>query len=378
MALPPASVDPPLHDELVRDLRRWRAGGVLKLRLLGLPALRRAAIASGLADTTAEAAEPAVVKDLVRRALTSITGSATGRCALVLLGLDPNTFDVAPHLLREDAAEIYGVSWERFRREPQARVLGVVADAILEQCVAHRARLARLALERRHPADTRLAVHWLERFEAYFQIWTPVYALAADLTAYRATVLEPDRPWDRLAEGEDDPAYSQEDQAGGYASFALFHFAGVMAALQAFVARYGGLWLLSSAQAEAHTRDALYAVASATTMNERDRSWLRTAIDEAGGEMDGFMARLDRDSIGLATLEEWQEWLDSCRCSWAVTSHDPEVEYFPTARYHEGIEAGCLVHQTVEAANRYCTIIEGEWMRVADWYLTARPFSRST
>ena len=138
----------------------------------------------------------------------------------MLLGLDPDTFDLAPHLLREEAAEIYGVTWERFRRDPQKQVLAVVAERILEQCAAHRLRLARLALERRHPANTRLAVQWLERFEAYFSIWTPTYALGADLTAYRETLFDPRRSWDQSEEQGFHPAnYSQEEQARGYGLF---------------------------------------------------------------------------------------------------------------------------------------------------------------
>lgn len=168
-------------------------------------------------------------------------------------------FDLAPNLLREDAAEIYGVSVERFRRDPQSQILATTADKILERCYVHRARLARVAMERRHPADSRLAIKWLERFEAYFTLWTPIYALGADLTAYRTTLLDPDRPYDSEpeTEGSDDPGYSQEQQAAGYGTFAVYRLACVLAAQQFFVTRYGGLWLLSSLEAEVDARDAL-------------------------------------------------------------------------------------------------------------------------
>jgi hypothetical protein len=366
MGLPPALVSPPAHADLVRDLETWRSKGVLRLRKLVLPALRRATIASGHAETAAQAAEPAVLTDLVRQSLSTISGSVSGRCAVVLLGLDPDTFDLAPNLLREDAAEIYGVSWERFRREPQRAVLEVVADRILEQCFAHQARLARLALERRHPADTRLAVHWLERFEAYFRIWTPVYALGADLTAYRATLLEQDRPWDRVsAAGE---LYTQQMQAAGYGTSALYHLACALDAEQQFLVRHGGLWLLSSPEAETNARDALHTIQQSTSTNERDHSWLRVTMEDSGREMHRFLSQLQEDRVGMSTHDEWQEWLSDCNCAWDNANHDPSVEYFPTSRYHPGIKPGCLVHQTIEAANRFCATIEQEWIKVADWY----------
>lgn len=367
MALPEDRVAPPAIDQLIRDLECWRAKGVTQLRNLDLPALRQAALASGLADTSSQAGQPAVIKDVVRRALATIAGSVSSRCGLVLLGLDPDTFDLAPNLLREDAADIFGVSTERFRRQPQRAVLTTVAEGIFDLCQAHRSRLERLALERRHPADTRLAVLWLERFESYFQIWTPMFGLGADLTAYRETLIDPDAP---PKEFDSEPEAARESQEGGYGAFALYHYACVLAAEQKFMARYGGLWLLSSAQAEVQIRDDLHAVTLATSMNERDRSWLRTIHERADGELHPFLQLTSEDTIGAATLCEWDSWLQTCQCQWLDTQRDSALEYFPTARYHDGISDTCSLHGLVEAANRFCAGIEQEWLRVADWYVT--------
>ncbi|MGH8995301.1 MAG: hypothetical protein ACRDYB_04610 [Acidimicrobiales bacterium] len=239
--MPSPRTEPPSEKVLVEDLETWRGVGVLNLRRLRLPALTQAALAAGLADEVEGAAEPAVLQELVRSGLGRIAGSASGRCATVLLGLDPDTFDLAPHLLREEAADIYGVSVERFRRDPQTKVLTIVANEILGLCHAHRARHERLAMERRHPADSRLAVKWLERFEAYFTMWTPAYGLGADLTAYRSTLLDPNRPYDRQRSTEDDhdPGYSQERQARGYGTYALFQLASLASAKHRWVAGFG-------------------------------------------------------------------------------------------------------------------------------------------
>ena len=272
--------------------------------------------------------------------------------------------------MREDAAAIWGVTPERFRRDPQSQVLSTVADKILERCFAHRARLVRLAMEQRRPTESRLVVKWLERFEAYFRLWSPIYALGADLTAYRSTLLEPDRPWDseRGTSGADDPGYSQEFQAAGYGTNALYRLACVTAEEKRFIAAYGGLWLLSSPEAEVEARDALAAVTRWVPTNERDHSWLRIAINDAAVEMHTFLARVCADPIGVDLHDEWQQWLGGCQCTWSEASLDPTVEYFATTRYNGGIDAVCPVHLTIEACNRYCTVIEHEWLAIADWY----------
>jgi hypothetical protein len=126
--------------------------------------------------------------------------------------------------------------------------------------------------------------------------------------------------------------------------------------------------LLSSSQAEAAARDALYASTRFVPTNERDHSWLRAGLESVRGELDPFLRYLQSDPIGRATHEEWQEWLGTCRCVWNEAQHDETVEYFPTARFHAGIGSDCRMHQTIEACNAYCTVIEQEWLRVADWY----------
>jgi hypothetical protein len=347
---------------------------VLKLRKLNLHALRQAALACGQVGCMDEAAEPAAMTELVRSAIGPIATSTTGRCALVLLGLDPNTFDIAPNLLREDAAEIWGVSVERFRRDPQATVLGIVADKILERCVVHRERLARLALERHHPCESRLAVKWLERFEAYFRLWTPIYALGADLTAYRSTLLEEDRPWDRApgTDGPDDPGYSQEMQAAGYGTDAFYRLACVSAEEKRFVAEAGGLWLLSSPEAEVAVRDALRDVTRYQPLNERDLSWLRAALDDASGELHPFLTAVGQSNIGRELHKEWQDWLCGCDCTWRDDKVEPEMEYFASARYHDDISPKCELHRVISACDRYCALIENEWIQVSDFYEIGR------
>lgn len=382
MVLPPASVELPSANDLADELEQWRRRGVRHLHQLRFPGLGRAAQALGLAWSSSEGAQPAILKELVRTAMAPIALSASGRCATVLLGLDPNTFDLAPHLLREDAAEVFGLSVERFRRDPQRQVLLVVANAVLESCSAYRARLVRLAMEHRHPADTRLAVHWLTRFETYFTLWTPLYGMAADLTAYRETIFNFEQPPPTSEDEDHNPQRRRQVQAEGYAQFALYHFASALAAEQRFVARFGGLWLLSSPEAELEVRNAVHAMRQLGPMNERDHSWLRALMAQAQDELHPFLSGLRSDGIGRATWEEWSDALARCGCTWQASDRDEGVEYHPTARYVAGIRPDCQAHQLVEASARYCEVIEHEWLKVADWYHVptgewATPFGRT-
>jgi hypothetical protein len=168
--------------------------------------------------------------------------------------------------------------------------------------------------------------------------------------------------------GPDDPGYTQDREARHYGTYALFQLAVTNLARRRWMTKFGGLWLLSSPQAEVEARDALDAIRANVPMDERDDSWLATVLEEANGELHPFLNRLADDPIGMATQDDWQEWLTSCDCRWDPAEEQPAAEYFPTGRYHQGVGPDCLVHRVVGGCNRYCTIIEDEWQKVADWY----------
>jgi len=84
--------------------------------------------------------------------------------------------------------------------------------------------LERVNLERRHSADSRLAIQWLDRFEAYYRMWTRISRLGNDLAAAISTRREPDlgrAPWDP----NDKDWKGHEDQARCYARGALYSYA---------------------------------------------------------------------------------------------------------------------------------------------------------
>lgn len=361
-------IEPPDEDRLVAELKTIRHAGIVKLNRLELPALVQAARAAGDADPDQKVGAP-LIEEVIRRGLADLGGGTIGECATVLLGLEPGTRGLTPAELRRAAAEVKGISVDRFRREPEIEILTQLAQAIVRRALRHHERLAHLALERRLPPTSRLAVAWLERFEAYYRVWTPVTGLGGDLAAYRSTLLEEDRPYDQApgTDGPDDPGYTQEFQAAGYVTTALWHYTCVLVEVQRYLHQYGGMWLLSDAKAEQELADAVYRISWHTPNNERDDSHLRGLYEQAGGELHPFRVLLTTDRIAKATEQEWHEWASTCRCTWSVED-EVDSERFPTHRHHGGIDPKCQLHAVISACNDYCTLVDDDWRRVADWY----------
>ena len=113
------------HEDLVTDLEALRRAGIVELRRLAPPALGAAAIAAGHDDSVYG------IERLLTQACDRLDGERLNRAVTVLFGLAPGTRGNPPTELREDAAEAIGVSVDHFRRQPQKRIIGQLADAIL-------------------------------------------------------------------------------------------------------------------------------------------------------------------------------------------------------------------------------------------------------
>jgi hypothetical protein len=359
---------PPSEDALLGELAKVRDDGLPRLRHLDLPALASAARIVTLDETSAD---HVIVEALLRRAVARLGGGHYGEAAVALLGLDTGTRGLNSKARREIAAEAFERTYETFRKNYEPLLFEQFAAQILVLCSEQHTRDTRSALERAEsPEKSAMPQVWMDRFAAYYRIWSPVYALGADLTAYRATLLEPDEVWDRRfgTNAPDDPGYSKDEQAEGYATFALFHYAHFEWELRQFQTLYGGQWLLSDAKTEQAVADAVYRIGWHAPWNERDQSYLRTLVSETPGrEMHGFIQLLRAPDLGRTTEQEWQEWTTTCRCAWPPGS-GTEQEYFPTSHHHDGILNDCEVHNVVNACGDYLDLIDQDWKRLADWY----------
>ncbi|MFB6980121.1 macro domain-containing protein [Streptomyces scopuliridis] len=138
----------PDHASILEEIKTVRRGGIVRLRRLEVPSLARIAFALAPADAR-PAAVPAQsqsqsVEWLLRLAVSRLGGGTLQEAAEYTLGLTPGTRDWPGADRRRRAAELYGVSIERFRKEQEAVVLDQVAEQV--------GRLARAALAERHPA----------------------------------------------------------------------------------------------------------------------------------------------------------------------------------------------------------------------------------
>ena len=356
-------------EDLVSDLSRLRRAGFPAARHLTLPAL------GGVAERVVD--EPnlplaAKIESALTSAISNLDQGEYGDAALALFGLAEGMRAWSSADRRERAAQQLERSADTFQRRYEGNLLADIADKLLALCAAETMRGAREDLERRHPAESRLAVQWVQRFEAYYRMWTPAWALGADLTAYRSTMLETDRPYDREPGtfGPGDPGYTQERQAEGYATDALYRWAWFQWHLRQFMLEHGGMWLLSTTEAETRAADLVYEIEwHVTVFNERDQSWLRNAVSQSRAqELDHFHAMLESTATGSARLGEWLEWCQGCHCTWENAAETENDSHFPTNDSARGVAASCQPHKVVSACQAYCTLIEEEWLKIADWY----------
>jgi len=345
---------PPSYEAVVADLRLVREKGLGNLRRYAMPALHAAC---GFCDLLTDIVpEPAAVEALLRKAVEGMGGGRAGEAAEYTFGLVQGTKLWSATERRKAAAKAQGVSTERFRKGYEGLLIEQVAEGILAACHDRKMREARVNLERRHPADSRLAVQWVERFEAYYRVWTAVWRLGADLEAAVNTYR--DKPSEHLPWAPDSTeAYDPVNQAQGYARFALYAFAAYLLELRKFMTKHGGLWLLSDADTEQTIADTIYRVGWHNPLNDEEHSWLRRMLADARDEeQEHFKHLLLSTAEGSFIHKQWQEHVASCRCK----PDEPEP--------------GCQVHNTIAACKEYCELIDGEWLKIADWYHpVARP-----
>lgn len=357
----------PTREALVEDLRLLREKGLPEIDDLELPALLAAAKLVGPAD---ESDDGALIEALLRRSASRLGGGRFGDSTRTLLGLDGDTRALTSGVRRTMAAKQLGVGDRTYRRKHEDDALNQTARQIRTLCTEQRQR-EELDQRAEHPVESGIAAQWVERFQSYYRLWAPIFGLANDLTAYRSTLLEEPRSYDRHfgTHGPDDPGYSQDEQAEGYARFALYHYAHFEWDQRRFQTLYGGLWMFSEPDVETAVSDAVYRIAwHINPFNERDQSYLRTVLDETPEqELHGFLEQLASSELGQRTHQEWQDWCASCECIWPAGA-DTKTDYFPTARNQTGISSECQVHQTIEACGLYCELIDQDWRKIADWY----------
>ncbi|MGW8782910.1 hypothetical protein ACWGNM_33275 [Streptomyces sp. NPDC055796] len=119
----------PDHGEVLAEVREVRRAGIVRLRELRLPLL------TGMSAEQGEAGSggphfPAVER-LLRTAVAAMGGGTLQEAAEYSLGLARGTRDWPPADRRRRAAQVYGVSVERFRKHQELMVLGQLAEQLV-------------------------------------------------------------------------------------------------------------------------------------------------------------------------------------------------------------------------------------------------------
>ncbi|MFI0486615.1 hypothetical protein [Actinomadura sp. 9N215] len=125
----------PTHQGLVEDLRHLRERGLVQLRRLSLPALRRTAALLRPDD----AESPPTIEEIIRAAAARLEAGQLADAAQYTLGLAPGTRDWPGQDRRRRAAELYGVTPGHFRKTKERVVLEQVAEQIIAMCTEHAA-----------------------------------------------------------------------------------------------------------------------------------------------------------------------------------------------------------------------------------------------
>lgn len=260
---------------------------------------------------------------------------------------------------RERAAGVIDRSSETFRKKREKEILALVAEGVLAECQTAKMRQTHADMAaHRHPADSRLAVQWVERFEAYYTIWTPVSALAADLeTAFLCTKEQPQdhAPWDET----DSTPYDPIAQAMEYVDDALYDFAAVELAIRRFTIEHGGMWLLSDSDTEYQVADTVYQIEWHNNLNRAERSWLRRQLASTSRQEDeAFLTSIRNTTEGTKIITKWRHLFEL-----ATTCTTKEQR------------AADQIWLTLEACHTYMELIDQDWLRIADWYRpgTTRP-----
>jgi O-acetyl-ADP-ribose deacetylase (regulator of RNase III) len=110
---------------VLQEVKMVRLEGLVRLRGLDLPLLRRAAASVPGAVTDAW---PVEVENLLRAAVSRLGGGDLQEAAECTLGLAPGMRDRAAADRRRLAAGVYGLSVERFRKSQEEMVLGQIAE----------------------------------------------------------------------------------------------------------------------------------------------------------------------------------------------------------------------------------------------------------
>lgn len=324
--------------ELFREVRSLVRPGATTASLQKCPTLLGLAVVGAKAASDSAADRAAAASGVIAEAAVAVDGSKNGATA-VLLAVARGWRGSLVKDRRAKVAEMLDLTADHFREERERPLLLALSDRIFVMDAAHRLRHRH---RDRPPPESSLRVDWLAQHRAYRRIWTPVYAMRADLLVLLGY----------LRDGETEEADIIDRLVNLSWRYAQF-----LRELERFVEVEGGVWLLSDLDAEETVADALYGIGYHVPFGDADDSWLRLLLKQSAGEelepfADQLMATGDRCKL---LLDAWRGWARSCNLR--PDDDDPR----------------CEVHAWLASATTFLDLIDEDWRKVADWYHAAGP-----
>lgn len=205
--------------------------------------------------------------------------------------------------------------------------------------VAEARRLAQR--ERRPPLESAMRVEWLNRFERYYKMWTPIFGIRHNLEL----ALESRR------EGS-------LDDTEIYIRLAFCNHAYFLTELDSFVLQQGGLWILPDTRTEDAIADSTWFLREPMPLTKIDESILRMAF-ASSEELAMFLHATYVNHELRPIMAKWRKWVHSCECA---RSSRPRRK--------------CGLHASISWLAFYMDALEAQWDFLADWFDLPRPGSK--
>jgi hypothetical protein len=340
-------------DQLVPELSLVREAGLDPLdleemlpslpTLVGLGVVRRRtrtdtplAVATAIAQLVTEAA--ARLEDAADRPGSGSQASPAAQ-AQMLLRLHYATKHLSVGEARARTQEASGVGDRQYRAVREARLLRLVAQAVLELDHEDDRHQWGRALEVGADVPQTVALYWLDLFrDHYFRLETAAYALQADLLTALSQLRDHLPSW-RL-----------------YLATSVYWNTEFSYLRQRFFRQHGPLWFAVTDPGCTQLNDSAERIEYHDAFPDEFMAKLRRLYGAADvPDHDDFTARLEAAGLTQFTLDKAEAWLRRCACP-------REAE--PNPR--------CEVHLVLRHCDLFGETVETEFERIQNWYRTPR------
>jgi hypothetical protein len=258
--------------------------------------------------------------------------------AQMLLRVHYTTRKLSAAQARSRVQEVSGVGDRQYRARHEARLLRLVAQAVLDLDREDDFQQWGRALEVGADVPQSVALYWLELFrDHYFRMETSAYALQADLMTARSQ-LRDDLPSWRL-----------------YLATAVYWNVEFSYLRHRFFRDHGPLWFAPTDEGCEKLADAVERIEYHDPFPDEFMARLRRLYGAAEGpDHDDFNQRLEQAGLTTYVIDKAEAWLRRCTCQ-----GDEHVER-------------CEVGLVTRNCDVFGETVETEFERIQNWYRTPR------